>query len=238
MKLAVLCDGAGLARLGLERAGHDCTGFELDPVAHYLSLMVGSGRSILADVKAVDLSGFDGVWTSPPCQYRSKARTQGDPRDELYADPTLLDWSLELPHKTLWVENVPAFESRFNTWGKLYNAAQFTEEPLQNRNRIVGGRYPEPATYRPYRKFYPDICPCITATEYKGCATDARRASRYYGRRLRVEDCAYHQGFIVPEGWLTPLPGFTPSKWRERLYKAIGNGVPVYMAEAFGRAVA
>lgn len=31
MRIAVLFDGAGLARLGLEQAGHDCTGYELDP---------------------------------------------------------------------------------------------------------------------------------------------------------------------------------------------------------------
>ena len=31
MNIAVLFDGAGLARLGLEQAGHTCIGIELDP---------------------------------------------------------------------------------------------------------------------------------------------------------------------------------------------------------------
>jgi site-specific DNA-cytosine methylase len=35
MKIAVLFDGAGLARKGLEDSGHECTGFEIDPVSHY-----------------------------------------------------------------------------------------------------------------------------------------------------------------------------------------------------------
>lgn len=59
MKIAVLFDGAGLARLGLELAGHECIGFELDPWKHHLGSMVGSGRCELADATEVDLSGFD-----------------------------------------------------------------------------------------------------------------------------------------------------------------------------------
>ena len=55
MKIAVLFDGAGLARLGLEQAGHDCIGFELDPWKHYLSTWVGSGNCVLADARKVDL---------------------------------------------------------------------------------------------------------------------------------------------------------------------------------------
>jgi site-specific DNA-cytosine methylase len=51
LKIAVLFDGAGLARLGLEQAGHDCTGYEIDPAKHHLSRMVGSGNSVLADVR-------------------------------------------------------------------------------------------------------------------------------------------------------------------------------------------
>ena len=86
MKIAVLFDGAGLARLGLEQAGYTCTGFELNKYAHYLSKMVGSGNCHLEDVRNVDLSGFDGVWASPPCQLLSVARTQGSPESELSAD--------------------------------------------------------------------------------------------------------------------------------------------------------
>ena len=104
MKIAVLFDGAGLARLGLEQAGHECVGFELNPIAHYLSTKVGSGRCELADVTKVDLTEFDGVWASPPCQWNSVARTQGDPESAFSDD--LLDWALALSNYPLWVENV------------------------------------------------------------------------------------------------------------------------------------
>jgi site-specific DNA-cytosine methylase len=233
MRIACLFDGAGLARLGLERAGHTVTGFELDPWKHYLSRFVGSGNSVLADVRDVDLSNFDAVWASPPCQLRSSARTQGAPISDFATD--LLEWSLNLPHDVLWVENIMSQERDKNFWGIPWNAAQFTEVPLQNRNRIIGGRYQLPEVYHDYKKAFKGVCPCITATEYKGCATDTRRASRFYGRRLTIQECAAHQGLEIPEEWLEVPLDWTKGKWYQNLYEAIGNGVPVYMAEAFGR---
>lgn len=121
-------------------------------------------------------------------------------------------------------------------FGKVYNATQFTKEPLQCRNRIIGGRYKEPFVYREYSKYIPGVCPAITATEYKGCASDARRASRFYGRRLTLSECGWHQGFQIPEGWYKIPKEFqgTAGQWKNQLYEAIGNGVPVYMAKAFG----
>lgn len=235
LKIAVLFDGAGLARLGLEQAGHICTGFELDPDKHALSVLVGSGRSVLADVRDVNLSGFDAVWASPPCQLHSPARTQGAPASPYATD--LLAWSLELPAPLLWVENVAPYGPA-PTWGHLYNAAQFTPEPMQQRRRVIGGRFPEPAVFRPYKNAYPGVCPTVTATEYKGCATDKRRASRFYGRKITITEAAYHQGFTIPPEWHAVPAGFTPAQWRRNLYEAIGNGVPVYMARAFGEAAA
>jgi len=232
MKIAVLFDGAGLARLGLERAGHQCVGVELDPHKHYLSSFVGKGDCVLADVRDFDLSGFDAVWASPPCQARSQARTQGAPKSAYAED--LVDWALALETPVLWVENVVTSGAQF---GNIYNAAQFTSPPLQVRNRVIGGRYLPPEVHRPYTRAVQGVCPAITATEYRGCASDRRRASRFYGRRITLEECAYHQGFTIPDAWATPPTWFsgTAIAWRNQQYEAIGNGVPVYMAEAFGR---
>lgn len=232
MKIAVLFDGAGLARLGLEQAGHECVGVELDPYKHHLSKLVGSGNSVLADVLTFSLEGFDAVWASPPCQFRAAGRTQGLPVSPYATD--LLDWSLSLISPILWVENVTTQHSSGNTWGKLWNAAQFTNPPIQNRNRVIGGNYIDPVVYFPYRRAFEGVCPTVTATEWKGCATDARRASRWYFRKLTIQECAYHQGFEIPEAWWEIPVGFTKAGWHRNIYEAIGNGVPVYMARAFG----
>jgi site-specific DNA-cytosine methylase len=237
MRIATLFDGAGLARLGLERAGHVCEGIELDPAKHHLSQFVGSGNCILGDATQVDLSLFDAVWLSPPCQQRSSARTQGDAVSAYAGD--YLEWALALvdtyPDKVVWVENVLP-QGVMPTWGTPYNAAQFQPRPVQNRTRLVGGRYRKPVLYREFQHQYGwlTLCPAITATEYKGCKTDARRASRFYGRKLTLEECAYHQGFTVPQAWYEPMEGYTPAAWMHNLYEAIGNGVPTFMAEAFG----
>jgi site-specific DNA-cytosine methylase len=238
MKIAVLFDGAGFARRGLELAGHVCHGIELNPVAHYLARSITFGPSALCDARSDKarkiIEWADAVWASPPCQKRSSARTQGEATG-VYADD-LLDWSL----KYLWVENVKTQGSLNNGWGKLFNAAQW-EDARHNRQRVIGGYYPQPNTDYEYRPYYKDkdIPPCITASEYKGCATDTRRASRYYGRRLTIQEAAYRMGLdIFPGDWLNIPDWFTGSRsaWDKELYTAIGNGVPVWMAKAFGDA--
>ena len=236
MNIACLFDGAGLARLGLEQAGHTVTGVELDPWKHYLSQYVGSGNSILADVTKVDLGSFDAVWASPPCQLRSSARTQGAPISSFAQD--FLNWSLSLPHDVLWVENICSQKNSNNLWGQRWNLGMLDPQdpPRQSRNRIIGGRYLDPEPYRPYRKWYPGVCPCITASEVKGCASDKRRASRFYGRRLTVDECAYHQGFEIPDEWRAIPSNFTKAGWNRQLVESIGNSVPVWASKAFGEA--
>ena len=234
MKIAVLFDGAGLARLGLEMAGHKCVGIELDYWKHYLSTWVGSGNCINDDVRNIDLKNFDAIWASPPCQKRSDLNNTGKCVSKYSED--LLDWCLSLDKEIIWIENVHQKKINGNDWGIKYNASQFTEEPIQNRTRIIGGRFKEPFVYREYKQRMIDVCPTITATEYKGGALDNGRASRFYGRRLTLEECAYHQGFKIPKGWWI-MPNEFPDtllKWTHNLYEGIGNGVPVYMAKAFG----
>uniref|UniRef100_A0A7S3D4R3 Uncharacterized protein n=1 Tax=Palpitomonas bilix TaxID=652834 RepID=A0A7S3D4R3_9EUKA len=70
LRIAVLYDGCGLARLGLEQAGCFCVGFESDPVAHHLSKSVGSGNcKLVTSILTIDrreLEKFDGIWANPP----------------------------------------------------------------------------------------------------------------------------------------------------------------------------
>lgn len=254
MKIAVLGDGGGLARLGLELAGHDCTGFELDPAKHYLSQMVGSGNCVLADMRDVDLSGFDAVWASPPCQDHSEQNPGNRKHHNPYGDGSLLDWCLKLPHEVLWVENV--INNGEAKWGTFWNAVQFLPVPIQKRRRQVGGRYKAPMVYRKYQRNYIelDVCPAVMASERLSGGlslkpkSERRKASLWYGRPLSLREMAYHQGFEIPDGLLrswfyappfgNPKTGkpFSDVQWRQQLCQAIGNGVPVYMAQGFGAA--
>lgn len=252
MKIAVLFDGAGLARLGLEQAGHECTGFELDPSKHYLSKFVGSGNCVLQDATTVDLEPFDAIWASPPCQFWSSNNITGNVSE--FGGYNLLDWSLDLvkkyPNKIIWVENVFS-RRRLNTWGLHFNAAQFTETPLQQRKRIVGGIYKSPKVYRNFKHSYKGVCPAILAGEYKTPQTTIDKwlldknkivfscAAKFLKRPLTIFDGAYYQGFEIPDKWLENIKEicgkkYTEKQWINNLYEAIGNGVPVYMAKAFG----
>ncbi len=237
MRILNLFDGCGLSRLGLEMAGHKVLGIELDPWKHYLSQFIGSGNCILGDATEVDISGFDAIWASPPCQLRSSARTQGPPVSEFSKD--YLEWSLNLPSEILWVENVTVQNKGGNDWGIVWNAAQFLEHPVQNRNRVIGGRYRFPKVYHNYKKTFAGICPSVLASEHKGSACDTRRASRFYGRKLTIEECAFHQGLDkIPEKWLE-IPKdwpYTKTQWTYNIYQGIGNAVPTYMSRAFGEA--
>lgn len=247
LNILVLFDGAGLAMRGLLDAGHDCTGVELMPEKAHLSKILNpdAKEHIVANVLDLDMDwieSFEAVWASPPCQKRSDVSITKDPNSEDYANyDYYLQWSLNLPNEVLWVENVLSFRYS-NNFGEKWNAAQFELEPRQTRRRIIAGRYLRPFAFRQFQYDYPklNICPAIMASGWKKTNPKFDRSQDWYGRRLSIREAAYHQGVTIPESllssWFHPQPGYTNAQWRKNIYEGIGNGVPVYMARAFGDA--
>ncbi len=92
MRIADLFCGAGGAGMGLHRAGFEVVGFDIMKQPRY------PFEFHEQDALTVDLSGFDAVWASPPCQFYSRLRHLPWLKDKVY-------WRSIPPTRDLLVES-------------------------------------------------------------------------------------------------------------------------------------
>lgn len=95
--LDLFCGGGG-AGMGLHLAGFEVTGVDISPQPKY------PFKFIQADALSIDLSLYDFIWASPPCQAFTKARKlQGNKHPELIKP---IRKKLKLSKKPYCIENV------------------------------------------------------------------------------------------------------------------------------------
>lgn len=106
MKLLDLCCGAGGCSMGYDWAGFDVIGVDIKPQKHYPFEFIQEDALLFLETE--DLSGFDLIHASPPCQAYSKVCEVHRKNGKSYPDIIQNIRNLLLKsHKPFVIENVP-----------------------------------------------------------------------------------------------------------------------------------
>lgn len=122
---------AGGASMGLYRAGFDVVGVDIEPQPHY------PFKFYQADALTADLSEFDAVWASPPCQAYSRFtpnRLKPNHWDSIPPTRKLLEAS----GKPYVIENVPCspLKVRLVLTGPMFGSLLLRERWFESNVRL------------------------------------------------------------------------------------------------------
>lgn len=127
MKALDLFCGAGGVSTGLQRAGFDVTGVDINPQPNHRG-----GTFIQADAMEFPLDGYDFIWASPPCQRYSIVTKNGPLR---YKTGSVKRDMNDYP------DLVPPIRDRLEQTGKPYVIENVPGAPLQNAMELRGDMF-------------------------------------------------------------------------------------------------
>ena len=111
-RCADLFSGAGGAAVGLHRAGFEVEGWDIVPQKHY------PFKFHLGNALEADLTGFDFVWASPPCQTHSALKT--------------------MPNAKKHLDLIPDTRAKLEAWGGPWIIENVMGAPLRNPVMLCG----------------------------------------------------------------------------------------------------
>ena len=209
---------AGGAAVGLHRAGFNIVGVDREPQPRYPFPFVQG------DALAQDLSGFDFVWASPPCQAYCALNTMPNLRE----------------HKKL----IPAVRDKLQEWGGPYiiENVEGAKRELIDPVMLCGSMFSlESHGYqvRRHRYFESNVDICVSMTCSHGPRTmgiygakirDIAKEKRHYAKPKETRGKPV--GVVLPQSW-----GFEAMQVPWMNIKEASQCIPPAYSEYLGRQV-
>lgn len=178
MRALDLFCGAGGAAMGISRAGFDVNGIDIVAQHRYPFPFVEG------DALDADLSGYDFVWASPPCQAHSPLRYRTGAQYECFIERT---------------------RAKLREWGGPWVIENVMGAPLRNPIMLCGAMFPPLRVYR-HRLFESNIQ--LIAPEHARhivpCAPQRQRKKHYaQGSFVTITGDAGNYSDAMGIDWMT-----------------------------------
>jgi DNA (cytosine-5)-methyltransferase 1 len=201
---------AGGAGMGISQAGYDVTGVDIEPQPEY------PHRFLLGNALDADLSGYDFVWASPPCQCFTKYKN---------CRPNLADKYQDL---------IAATRAKLTAWGGVWIMENVVGAPLVNPITLCGSMFG--LDVRRHRLFESNV-----PLQQPSCNHSIWKPNRFPGGRSRERGHAriLCRGTMEIGRWNIPLAAQKTAmgmEWVTDLRK-LSEAIPPVYAEYLARQI-